>query len=169
MKLRTRGRWGVQAGLLAGMAVAVIFFVIDLTRMTPLSTPLFLYRSLVQVSLELDSDGLARRLADLSPGGRLGALTAVHFSVSAVLGVLAAALSNLFNVRWSARTGAGAGFLVSFAVWLGGSQAGPVWLAQANLTPEIMIGAGVVGGAVLGWHLRLSQIDAEDERARNGR
>jgi hypothetical protein len=159
----------VQAGLMAGMAVAVIFFVIDLARMTPLSTPLFLYRSLVQVSLELDSQELARRLADLSPGGRLGALTAVHLSVSTVFGVLAAALSNLFNVRWSARTGAAAGLLVGLVAWLGATQAGPVWLAEAYLTPEIMIGAGVVGGAVLGWHLRLSHIDAEDDRARNGR
>ena len=152
----------MQAGLLAGMAVAVIFFVIDLARMAPLSTPLFLYRSMVQVLLELDSEGLAQRLADLSPGGRLGALTAVHLSLFAAFGVLAAALSNLFHVRWSARTGAAAGFLMGFGVWLGASQVGPVWLAEAYLTPEIIIGAGLVGGAVLGWHLRLSHIDAEE-------
>jgi hypothetical protein len=154
---------------MAGMAVAMIFFVVDLARMAPLSTPLFLYRSIVQALLELDSEGLAQRLADLSPGGHLGALTAVHLFVFAFVGVLAAALSNLFHVRWSARTGAAAGLFVGFGVWLGVSQVGPVWLAEAYLTPEIMIGAGVVGGAVLGWHLRLSHMDAEDDRARDGR
>lgn len=164
LKIRTRGRWGVQAGLLAGMAVAAIFFAIDLLRAAPLSTPLFLSHSMLQALVELDSDGLARRVADHSPGSRLAALTAVHLTLFAILGVVAAALSNLFHVRWSPRTSAVAGFLVGLGVWLGASRVGPVWLTEAYLTPEIVMGSGIVGGAVLGWHLRLCRIDAEESR-----
>lgn len=168
MKLRTRGRWGIQAGLLAGMAVAAFFFVVDFVRLAPFSTPLFLTRSLLRAGLTLESDsttqseGLLEAVAAFSPGGHLAAYTAVHLSVFAVFGVFAAALANLFHVRWNARTGAAAGLIGGFATWLAASQFGPVWLSAAHLTPEIVIGGGVVGGAVLGWHLRLCRLDAEE-------
>ena len=165
-----RGRWGVQAGLLSGMAVAALFFIADLIRAAPLSTPLFLSLSLLQAGLAMESasatqdESILGALAGLSLGGRLAAYTAVHLAVFALLGVLAAALANLFKVRWNARTGAAAGLLVGFAAWLAASQAGAVWLAEAHLTPKIVIGSGIVGGAVLGWHLRLCLLDAEEAR-----
>lgn len=168
MKLRTRGRWGLQAGLLAGIAVAAFFLVFDLVRLAPFSTPLFLSRSLLEAGFRLDSasatqgEGLLEALANLSRGGHLAAYTAVHLAVFAVLGMFAAALANLFHVRWTARTGAAAGLMVGFATWLAASQAGPMWLAGAHLTPEIVIGGGVVGGAVLGWFLRLCRLEADE-------
>ena len=168
MRLRTRGRWGVQAGLLAGIMVAAFFLVVDLVRLAPLSTPLFLSRSLLEAGFSLDGasatqgEDLLDALTNLSQGGRLAAYTAVHLTVFAVLGMFAAALANLFHVGWNARTGAAAGLTVGFGTWLAASQAGPAWLAGAHLTPEIVIGGGVVGGAVLGWHLRLCRLDAEE-------
>jgi hypothetical protein len=83
----------VQAGLLAGMAVAAFFFVLDLVRLAPFSTPLFLSRSLLEAAFSLDSanakqgETLLEALASLSQGGRLAAYTAVHLAVSAVLGM----------------------------------------------------------------------------------
>ncbi len=112
----------------------------------------------------MQGESILDTLAGLSLGGRLAAYTAVHLAVFALLGVLAAALANLFHVRWNARTGGVAGLLVGFAAWLAASQAGGVWLAEAHLTPEIVIGSGIVGGAVLGWHLRLCLLDAEEAR-----
>jgi hypothetical protein len=149
------------------MAVAAFFFVLDLVRLAPLSTPLFLSRSLLEAGFEVDSasaqgENLLEVLAHLSQGGRLAAYTAVHLAVFAVFGVFAAALANLFHVRWNARTGAAAGLIGGFATWLAASTVGPVWLSAAHLTPEIVIGGGVVGGAVLGWHLRLCRLDAEE-------
>ena len=164
LRLRTRGRWGVQAGILAGMAVAAIFFVVDLVRMAPFSTPLFLSRSLLQASLALGNEDLIQTLAGVSPGARLAAFTAVHLAVFAILGMLAAALANLFHLPWNSRTGAIAGFLVGSGGWRLALEAGPVWISGANLTPEVFIGTGIVSGAVLGWHLRLCQFDAEEAR-----
>lgn len=157
----------MQAGLLAGMAVAAFFFVLDLVRLAPLSTPLFLSRSLLEAGFEVDSasvqgENLLEGLAHLSQGGRLAAYTAVHLAVFAALGMFAAALANLFHVGWNARTGAAAGLIAGIATWLTASQAGPVWLAGAHLTREIVIGAGIVGGTVLGWHLRLCRLDAAE-------
>jgi len=171
VKLRTRGRWGVQAGILAGMAVAAFVLVADLARVSPLYTPLFLSQALIdRGGLALGSDGVIQSLAGLSLGGRLAAFTALHLAVFTTLGVFAAGMSNVFHVRWSARTGAVAGLVMGFLVWLAASRAGTVWLAGAQLTPEIVVGAGIVGGAVLGWHLRLCHVDAEEapRRIRKG-
>ena len=168
MKLRTRGRWGVQAGILAGMAVAAFYLVVDFVRLAPFSTPLFLSRSLLRAGLTLESgsttqsESVLETVAAFSQGGRLAAYTAAHLAVFAVLGIFAAALANLFHVGWNARTGAAAGLIGGFATWLTASQFGPVWLAGGHLTPEIVIAGGVVGGAVLGWHLRLCRLDAEE-------
>ncbi|MEK6254904.1 MAG: hypothetical protein N2B05_09435, partial [Gemmatimonadales bacterium] len=144
MRLRTRGRWGVQAGLLAGIMVAAFFLVVDLVRLVPLSTPLFLSRSLLEAGFTsaTQGEGLLDALTNLSQGGRLAAYTAVHLTVFAVLGMFAAALANLFHVGWNARTGAAAGLIAGFGTWLAASQAGPAWLAGAHLTPEIVIGGG---------------------------
>jgi len=165
VKLRTRGRWGVQAGMLSGMAVAAFFFVVDLVRASPLSTPLFLSQALLhQGSLSPESGGVIQTLTGMSLGGQLATFTALHLTVFTALGVLAAGMSNLFHVPWNARTGAAIGFVMGFSAWLAASQAGAAWLAGAQMTKEIVVGAGIVGGAVLGWHLRFCHIDAEEAR-----
>jgi hypothetical protein len=33
------------------------------------------------------------------------------------------------------------------------------------MTKEIVVGAGIVGGAVLGWHLQFCHMDAEEAQA----
>jgi hypothetical protein len=152
----------VQAGFLAGMAVAAVFFVADLVRLAPLSTPLHLSQALLEAGLSVKRDGLMETVADLTLGGRLAVFTAAHLAVSAVLGILAAGLANLFHVPWNGRTGAAAGLFTGLTAWLAVSRAGPAWLAGAHLTPELVVGAGMVGGAVLGWHLRLCRLDAEE-------
>jgi hypothetical protein len=148
------------------MAVAALFFVVDLVRAAPLSTPLSLSRSLLEASLSVRESEVLQNIADLTLGGRLAVFTGIHLTVFALFGVLAAGLANLFHVHWNARTGAVAGFLFGAAAWLVASRAGPVWMATAGLTPEAIVGAGVLGGAVLGWHLRLCHIDADEAPTR---
>jgi hypothetical protein len=154
----------VQAGLLAGMAVAAFFFVADLVRLAPLYTPLHLSQSLIGAGLSLDTGGVLAAAAGFSPGGRLAAFTGVYLAAFAGFGILAAALANLFHVKWNARTGAAAGLLSGLTAWFAASRAGAAWIDAAHLTPELVIGAGIVGGAVLGWHLRLCRLDAEEAR-----
>jgi predicted exporter len=148
------------------MAVAGAVFVIDLVRLAPLSTPLYLSRTLLQAGLSLEDVGVLETVSGFSPGGRLAAFTAVHLAVFAVFGMFAAALANLFHLPWNARTGAIAGLLVGAGAWRLALEAGPAWISAGHLTPEIVIGAGIVGGTVLGWHLRLCRLDAAEVPAR---
>jgi len=167
MKRRTRGRWGVQSGLMAGIAVAALFFVVDLVRGSPLATPLRLSRRLLEsTGPALEGGGVIQAAAGLSPGGRLAVFTVLHLAVFMTLGICAAAISNVFPIRWSSRTGAVVGIVVAAVVWLLALRLGSVALAEARLTPEAVVGAGIVGGAVLGWHLRLCHLDAEDASSR---
>ena len=144
------------------MAVATVFFVADLVRLAPLYTPVYLSQSLIKAGLSLETKGMLAAVAGFSPGGRLAAFTFAFLAVFAVFGILAVALANLFHVVWNARTGAAAGFLSGLAAWLGASRVGAAWIAGAHLTPELVIGAGILGGAVLGWNLRLCRLDAEE-------
>ncbi|MBT8462984.1 MAG: hypothetical protein KJO44_10735 [Gemmatimonadetes bacterium] len=156
----------MQAGILAGMAVAGMVFIVDLARLAPLSTPLYLSRTLLQAGLSLKDLAVLETVAGFSPGGRLAAFTVAHLAVFAVLGMLAAALANLFHLPWNGRTGAIAGLLVGSGAWRLALEAGPAWIAGGHLTPELVIGAGIVGGAALGWHLRLCRLDSEETRPR---
>jgi len=166
VRLRTRGRWGVQAGIMAGTAVALFFFVVDLLRSAPLTTPLLL--ALERAGLVLEKGGVLATIAGSSAGAHLLLLTAIHLTLFSVVGVLAAGMTNLFHVRWNAKTGAAAGLVVGVLAWLGATRAAPALLAGGHLTREIVVGAAVVGGAVLGWHLRLCRLDAEDDSGNRG-
>ncbi len=152
-----------MAGIMAGMAVAVVVFVLDLVRSEPLATPLFLSQWLVELLGPEREGGPGHTLAGLSLGNRLAAFTAFHLAVFGVIGMLAAALANLFHVRWSYRSGLAAGLGLGVVVWYAASRMGPAWLAGAGLSPEVVVGASAVGGAVLGWNLRLFRLDAEED------
>jgi len=149
----------MQAGLVAGITVAAAFFIFDIARGEPLATPLSLSRALLESDLGAERSGILHTVAGYSAGGRLAVFTALHMAVFTVFGMFAAGLSNLFHVPWNARTGAGAGLLVGLAAWLIASRAGPVWMVAAHLTPEIILGAGLLGGGTLGWYLRVCRID----------
>ncbi len=165
MRLRTRGRWGIQAGILAGMAVAVFFFVVDIARLEPLFTPLFLSEvSLRQAGLTAEGVGLIQTVSGLSLGARLATFTALHLGIFGFFGLMAAATSDLLHLRWNAQVGAAAGLAAGLLLWLAASSMGPGWIGAAHLTREIVVGAGVVGGTVFGWHLRLCRLDAEEGR-----
>ena len=86
----------------------------------------------------------------------------VGVPVAGLIGMLAAALANLFHVRWTYRTGAAVGLGLGILLWSGASRLGTSWLTGAGLSAEVVVGASVIGGAVLGWHLRLCHLDAEE-------
>jgi len=165
VRLRTRGRWGLQGGILAGMAVAFFFFVVDATRLEPLFTPLFLSQVLLlQAGFTAESEGLLQTIGGLSLGGRLAVFTALHLAVFGSFGVMAAATSNLLHLHWSVPAGAVLGFVAGFLLWLAAASMGPSWVGAAHLTREAIVGAGLVGGTVFGWHMRLCRLDAEEGR-----
>ncbi len=165
MRLRTRGRWGLQAGILAGMAVALFFFLVDATRLEPLFTPLFLSQVLLlRAGFTAESEGLLQTIGGFSLGGRLAVFTALHLALFGFSGLLAAATSNLLHVQWRARTGAVAGLVTGILLWLAASSMGASWISAAHLTREAIVGAGLIAGTVFGWHMRLCRLDAEEGR-----
>lgn len=132
--------------------------------MQPLYTPLFLSQALLlRAGLTPESEGILQTVAGLSLGGRLGAFTALHLVVFGVGGLLAATTADLLNLRWNARYGALAGLGIGILAWLAGSQAGLLGIGAVRLTREIVVGAGVVGGAVYGWYLKMCRMDAEED------
>ena len=154
---------------MAGMAVALFFFVVDFLRSAPLTTPLLLAHTVLEgAGLVLEKGGVLETLGGSSAGGHLLVFTAIHFTLFAVVGVLAAGIANLFHVRWNAKTGAAAGLVVGVLAWLGATRTAPTLLAGGHLTRGLVVGAAVVGGAVLGWHLRLCRLDAEDDSGNRG-
>lgn len=163
MRLRTRGRWGLQAGILAGMAVALLFFLVDATRLEPLFTPLLLSQVLLlQAGFTAESEGLLQTIGGFSLGARLAVFTALHLALFGFVGVMAAATSDLLHVHWSARAGAVAGLVTGILLWLAASSMGLNWIGAAHLTPEAILGAGLIAGTVFGWHMRLCRLDAEE-------
>jgi hypothetical protein len=146
---------------MAGIAVAGTIFVFDLVRGDPLGTPLALSQSLLVSGLGFESGEVFGKIDGLSPGGRLALFTAAYLAAWALAGMLAAGAANLFHVHWNTRNGGILGLLGGLLAWLILSRAGPVWVASAYLSPEIVLGSGLLGGAVLGWFLRACHVDAE--------
>jgi hypothetical protein len=148
---------------MAGIAVAGVFFVADVVRATPLSTAVFLGRVLLEsAGVALQDPAVTEALAGFSAGGRLASLTAVHLLAYGMLGILAVALANLFNIRWSALKGAVLGAAVGSIIGYFAAGLGMYHLSSGLLTVELILAANVVGGVVLGWYLRLCRQEAEE-------
>lgn len=127
---------GEMGGLLAGLVVAVWFFVLDLASGAPFRTPITLAETL-----------LGRDVAGAS--GRLVlAYTVVHFGVFVVLGVVTAALLRALRLAPGLLLGVVFGIGVLDAVYYAG-----LLITGANMTAALpaahVVGSNALAGMVL--------------------
>lgn len=158
MAVRERVTQGIQAGLLAGVTVAVVFFVTDLVQLSPLETPTALQQSFVGPGgtiLELPLE--ARVVSWILFGIRFVSFTIIHLLAFALLGIGAALVLCGRPFGACACGGACYGVLACTAVFYGS-----VALTGAHLVAEVpgfsaVVGANLVAGAVMGIYLGLAR------------
>lgn len=155
---QTRVTQGIQAGLLAGLAVAVFFFVGDLLRLTPLSTPFALSQTFLGPGgFEFDFPVLSQIITIVAFVGRVLAFTALHFLIFAMLGV--GAVSFFDWLRWPLNVGTGALYgLVAYTVAFYASTA----VRNVDVVAGVpgfwaVVTANLLAGGIMGGYLRLSR------------
>lgn len=90
MTFRTRVARGAEAGAITAAAIEVSFFVLDLVRLTPLTTPATLSGAPVSPGgLSLDITNVSGAIETLWVGYQLSVLTLAHFGAFAVAGAVA--------------------------------------------------------------------------------
>ena len=124
-----RTKVGLQAGVLAGTAVIVLFFLLDLVRLQPLATTIF--------------------------AGNLLTLTILHFLAFSILGVGAVWGCERCRIKLNVATGALYGLIAGSLVFYGcvaflGTNVltdlpGPVSIAVGNLLAGAVMGGFVQG------------------------
>ena len=124
-----RTKVGLQAGVLAGTAVIVLFFLLDLVRLQPLATTIF--------------------------AGNLLTLTILHFLAFSILGVGAVWGCERCRIKLNVATGALYGLIAGSLVFYGcvallGTNVltdlpGPVSIAAGNLLAGAVMGGFVQG------------------------
>ena len=155
---KNRAMVGIQAGLLAGASIVVLFFLLDLVRLRPLATPLAFGSHLFGPNGPfLDTPVLSQLVAITLFAGNLFTLTILRFLTFSFLGVSAVWWCEQCGFSLNIATGAIFWILVGSFVFytclaLGSDHVianfpGPWSVAVANLT----------AGAVMGGFVRFSQ------------
>jgi len=165
---------GVQAGLLSGMFVAVFFFVGDLIRVAPLSTPLALMRKLALREIPQEGGSTSLDLAAASEvaswvtlGGGLLALTTLHLLVFVLLAVAAVALFDRHRLPLNAATGAVWGLVACSLVFELGLA-----IVSRDVVEDLpgfwsVAGANLFAGAIMGGYVQLRRSSEESRRRRD--
>lgn len=150
---------GVVAGMLAGAAVMVGYFLVDLVHLDPFATPVRLATVVVRPhGPDLDLPGVSQALAFLGFGVRLLAFTVLHFLVFALLGVGAAFCQRTFGVAGDVLTGAIYGLVVCTAAFYASlGLLGGEFLASPG--PGSVLVANLLAGAVMGAALSVARRD----------
>ena len=144
---------GASAGLVAGLAVIVIFFLYDVVRMTPLATPFELAGILF--GAEGPGTGLSgtgRLAAIASALFRMLAYTGFHFAVFAALGAAAVAFFDRLKLPLNVVTGGIYGLVVCTGVLYAA-----FWLVWSGVSAPSLTGvllANTVAGVVLALRLQ---------------
>lgn len=158
MDMRDRVAQGIQAGLLAGVTVAVVFFVADLVRLAPIAVPASLQQTFLGPGgTFLDFPVEARALAIFSFVVRFLSFTIIHLLAFAVLGVGAALVLCGRPLGACAWSGACYGVVVCSAVFYGS-----LVVTGAHLVAEVpgflaVLGVNLLAGAVMGAYLGLGR------------
>lgn len=140
-------RDGAVAGVYAGAALIALFFILDLLRLQPLGTPVFLSRAILGPQVEA-SPGL---LATLKLGAiillvrNIATYTMLHLAVFAGLGIGAAFLFEWLEVPKNVVTGALYGLVVGSSVFYTGLRIMAGDLLAAPDWRLVLLGNGVAG------------------------
>ncbi|MDH3732471.1 MAG: hypothetical protein OEU54_03015 [Gemmatimonadota bacterium] len=144
-----RVKAGLTAGLAAGLAVAVMILVYDLVKLEPLATPRLLASNVLGAPVEL-SDGLgvlAWTAGVLKVSWSIILYAIAHFSIFAVVGVVAAFVFGSAVLSANIATGAAYGGLVGTAVFYAGlALMAPQFIAAPDWRLVVLMNAfaGVV-------------------------
>jgi hypothetical protein len=147
----------LEAGLLAGVAVAAFYFLTDLARIRPLSTPDALAAAVLPHVESPDRFvAIANTAAVLAFGGRLAAFSVLHLAVFALLGLGFGLATRGLGIRPGPRAGILYGAIVCSLVFLAGTTlaGGPVLETVPGPVSVILANAlaGLVMGGFLGRH-----------------
>ncbi len=151
MSLRSSVAQGVQAGLLAGVAVAGFFFIGDLVRFEPLSTPAALSAQIVGpggVTLDVPLIGWA--VAGVIFGAQLLKLTMLHVLVFAALGVSLVTLRDRVGLPLNAGSGALFGLVVCTLVFYVSVAAAGGGVLSGVPSFWAIVAANGIAGAIMG-------------------
>jgi len=146
-----RIRLGIQAGLLAGVSVVALFFLLDLGRLQPLATPIALSaRLLGPANPALDLPVVSHILSLTAFAGNVVTLTLLHFLAFGALGVLAVWSCEKLGLPLNLWTGAVFGLSVGTLVFFGCMALCGSYVLDAPLGVKAVAGANLVAGMVLG-------------------
>lgn len=149
--------WGAEAGLLAGIVVAAVFFVGDLVHLSPLSTPSAMGRTFVGPGgLQLTGDFPDGSVAAVAWAANLLALSLLHLLSFAALGVGAVLLFRTAGWHLDPWTGALYGAVACTAALYAGVAAAGATVAEAGI-PSLgaVVATNVVAGAIIGGGVQL--------------
>lgn len=132
-------RDGLVAGVVAGLAVALFFLLVDTLQAEPLRTPRFLAGAI------FGGEGEAGLLL-------VSAFTAVHLAVFAIIGVGALLLFRLTELPLNPLTGGVYGLSVCTVLFYGSLVTTGIAVLAAPSWPAVLAG-NLLGGVVLGTYL----------------
>lgn len=151
MESTNRTKVGIQAGFLAGTAVAVLFFLLDLAQLRPLATPIhFGVHILGPSSPVMDMPVISQLFSIVIFVGSLLTLTVLHFMAFSLLGLGAVFGCSECGIKLNTLTGAIYGITVGTLVfYLLVSLYGNSILADLPSPMAVLFG-NLVAGAVMG-------------------
>jgi hypothetical protein len=118
MDSESRVRTGISSGLIAGVALAGLFLVLDLGRLAPLATPVNLSASFLGPGrFSIDTPVFSELVAIVVFISNLLVFTLLHFLAFAALGVGSCFACDKFGVPLNVFTGAVYGLLVCSLVF----------------------------------------------------
>jgi hypothetical protein len=158
MVAKHRTKVGIQAGLLAGASIVVLFFLLDLVRLQPLATPLAFGGHLFGPNGPfLDTPVLSQLVAITQFAGNIFTLTILHFLVFSFLGVSAVWWCEQCGFSLNISTGALFGILVGSLVFYASLALGSDHVIANFPSPWSVALANLTGGAVMGWFVQFTQ------------
>ena len=153
-----RASLGIQAGLLSGAALVVLFFLLDLFRLQPFSTPMALsLRILGAAGPEFDAPVLSQLISVSIFGANLLIFRVLHFMAFSFLGVSAVWGCDRCGVPLNFFTGAIYGVTVGSMVFYGSLALGGDHVMASVPGPVAVVLGNLVAGAVIGGFVQITR------------
>lgn len=157
MGLYQRVIQGAEAGILAGVAVVLVFLAGDVLHLAPVETPTLLAAELFGVRVNGAESGLIASTVELAVTGfRLLAYTVLHFCAFALVGVAGAFILGTTSLGASIAGGTLFGGTACSAIFYGCRWiAGDTPVVMEGVAAPTVILANCLAGAILGSALYL--------------